>query len=94
MKTSASLPGRQDLLPGIPSGFAGREDLLRSSQNTIQVSNLLKGRRAGPKPHATASLRPPGSHLVRVAGWPLELLSGRPGRNEALTASGRPPMSG
>ena len=59
-----------------------------------KYGNLLKGPRSGPKPHAAASLRPPGSHLVRVAGWHLELLSGRPGRDEDLTASGRPPMSG
>ena len=50
--------------------------------------NLLKGPWAGPKPHAAASLRPPGSHLVRVAGWHLELLSGRPGRDEDPAASG------
>ena len=73
------------------SGFAGREGLPRSSENGIQTSkdgNLLKGPWAGPKPHAAASLRPPGSHLVRVAGWHLELLSGRPGRNEDPAASG------
>ena len=39
----------------------------------------------------TASLRPPGSHLVRVAGWHLELPVGGQGRDEDFTASGRPP---
>ena len=56
--------------------------------------NLLKGPWAGPKPHAAASLRPPGSHLVRVAGWHLELPVGGQGRDEDFTASGRPAMGG
>ena len=34
----------------------------------------------GPKPPAAASLRPHGSHTIRVAAWHLELLFGGPGR--------------
>ena len=38
--------------------------------------------------HMAASLRPPGSHPIRVAAWHLELLSGGQGRDEDLTAGG------
>ena len=60
----------------------------RCSKARSKDGNLLKGPWAGPKPHAAASLRPPGSHLIRLAGRHLELLSGRPGRDEDPAASG------
>eukprot|EP00964_Phaeocystis_antarctica_P094459 scaffold61190_cov71-Phaeocystis_antarctica.AAC.2 len=64
----------------------------RCSEARSKDGNLLKDKRtppwAGPKPHAAASLRPPGSHLVQVAGRHPELLSGRPGRDEGPAASG------
>ena len=60
----------------------------RCSEARSKDDNLLKGPWAGPKPHAAASLRPPGSHLIRLAGRHLELLSGRPGRDGDPAASG------
>ena len=60
----------------------------RCSEARSKDGNLLKGPWAGPKPHAAASLRPPGSQLIRLAGRHLELLSGRPGRDEDPAASG------
>eukprot|EP00964_Phaeocystis_antarctica_P017948 scaffold9964_cov31-Phaeocystis_antarctica.AAC.1 len=88
------LPHYQKDLSRRDSAFVKTLASLGLQKTGSKYSNLLKGPRPGPKPHAAASLRPPGSHLVRVAGWHLELLSGRPGRDEDLTASGRPPMSG
>ena len=40
------------------------------------------GPQDGPAAHMAASLRPHGSHPIRVAAWHLELLFGGPGRVE------------
>eukprot|EP00964_Phaeocystis_antarctica_P074808 scaffold46075_cov61-Phaeocystis_antarctica.AAC.2 len=106
LKAHGSRPGTH-LSPQSPEGVSKRESehqapsvsscRLRSraaSDARSKDGNLLKGPWAGPKPHAAASLRPPGSHLVRVAGWHLELPVGGQGRDEDCTASGRSPMSG
>ena len=45
-----------------------------------EYGNLPKGPGGGPKPPEAASLRPHGSHTIRVAAWHLELLFGGPGR--------------
>ena len=86
LKTLASLPGRQSRCnaAALPAGKACPGLQKTGSKD----GNLLKGPWAGPKPHAAASLRPPGSHLIRLAGRHLELLSGRPGRDEDPAASG------
>ena len=49
---------------------------------------LLNGPQDEPAAHMAASLRPTGSHPIRVAAWHLELLFGGQGRHEDLTASG------
>ena len=50
-----------------------------TSQETHgEDGNLPKGPRGGPKPPETASLRPRGSHTIRVAAWHLELHFGGP----------------
>ena len=52
-----------------------------TSQETHgEDGNLPKGPRGGPKPPEAASLRPHGSHTIRVAAWHLELHFGGPGR--------------
>ena len=65
-----------------------------ASRTQTEDGSLLRVPQEGPAAHMTASLGPPGSHLVRVAGWHLELAVGGQGRNEDFTASGRPPMGG
>ena len=47
-----------------------------------KASNLPTGPPDGPAAHMAASLRPHGSHPIRVAAWHLELLFGGPGRVE------------
>ena len=47
-----------------------------------KASNLPTGPQDGPAAHMAASLRPHGSHPIRVAAWHLELLFGGPGRVE------------
>ena len=47
-----------------------------------KASNLPTGPQDGPAAHIAASLRPHGSHPIRVAAWHLELLFGGPGRVE------------
>eukprot|EP00964_Phaeocystis_antarctica_P030079 scaffold16949_cov54-Phaeocystis_antarctica.AAC.2 len=81
---SALLSTLSELLPAAKPARAQT----RCSDARSKDGNLLKGPWAGPKPHAAASLRTPGSHLVQVAGRHLELLSGRPGRDEDPAASG------
>ena len=44
--------------------------------------NLLNGPQDEAAAHMAASLRPHGSHPIRVAAWHLELLFGGPGRVE------------
>ena len=86
LKTPASLHGRQSRCKAAASQPAKAHPAWSEARS--KYGNLLKGPWAGPKPHAAASLRPPGSHLIRLAGRHLELLSGRPGRDEDPAASG------
>ena len=79
---------RPNLKKVSPSAGSEHQTPSVSSEARSKDGNLLKGPWAGPKPHAAASLRPPGSHLIRLAGRHLELLSGRPGRDEDPAASG------
>ena len=65
-----------------------------ASRTQTEDGSLLRVPQEVPAAHMTASLGPPGSHLVRVAGWHLELAVGGQGRDEDFTASGRPPMGG
>ena len=58
------------------------------SEAQSKHGNLLNGPQDEAAAHMAASLRPPGSHPIRVAAWHLELLSGGQGRHEDLTASG------
>ena len=58
------------------------------SEAQSKHGNLLNGPQDEAAAHMAASLRPPGSHPIRVAAWHLELLSGGQGRDEDLTASG------
>ena len=58
-----------------------------TSQETHgEDGNLPKGPRGGPKPPEAASLRPHGSHTIRVAAWHLELHFGGPGRGGDIAA--------
>ena len=47
-----------------------------------RASNLPTGPQDDPAAHMAASLRPHGSHPIRVAAWHLELRFGGPGRVE------------
>ena len=53
-----------------------------SQETHSKASNLPTGPQDGPAAHMAASLRPHGSHPIRVAAWHLELLFGGPGRVE------------
>ena len=65
-----------------------------ASSTQTEDGSLLRVPQEVPAAHMTASLRPSCSHAIRSAGWHLELPVGGQGRDEAFTASGRPPMGG
>ena len=65
-----------------------------ASRTQTEDGSLLRVPQEVPAAHMTASLGPPGSHLVRVAGWHLELAVGGQVLDEDFTASGRPPIGG
>jgi len=84
---------------GCQSHFDGKPQRLpkacqMASRTQTEDGSLLRVPQEVPAAHMTASLGPPGSHLVRVAGWHLELAVGGQGRDEDFTASGRPPIGG
>ena len=67
-----------------PCGCAhfDRVDRHRAANTHSKAKNLLTGTQNGPAAHMAASLRPHGSHPIRLAVWRLELLFGGPGRVE------------
>ena len=93
-RRQGSRPGHYTL-PQCPDGgyqpaAAGRpaQAHLWWSEAQSKHGNLLNGPQDEAAAHMAASLRPTGSHPIRVAAWHLELLSGGQGRDEDLTASG------
>eukprot|EP00964_Phaeocystis_antarctica_P008665 scaffold4691_cov62-Phaeocystis_antarctica.AAC.3 len=84
---------------GCQSHFDGKPQRLpkacqMASRTQTEDGSLLRVPQEVPAAHMTASLGPPGSHLVRVAGWHLELAVGGQVLDEDFTASGRPPIGG
>jgi len=73
--------------PGMPQGrgsigWRGSVYHVTCQETHSKASNLPTGPQDGPAAHMAASLRPHGSHPIRVAAWHLELLFGGPGRVE------------